>query len=642
MKNEAVFGDDLIAENRALRERLEEAEETLRAIRSGEVDALLVATSEGDRIFTLQGAEHPYRVLVETMNEGAVTAAVDGTILYCNSRFTAMVKADPEMLVGSPLTRYVAPDDRTCIEALMASPDRGQGRGEAYLACGDGTALPVLFSFSHASVEGMPGICAIVTDLTRQKETEQIMASERLARSIIMHAPEAIVVCDREGIIIRASLKAHDLAGSNPLMQPVETVFPFLGESAGMAAHDGEGGRTRQEVVFRRNDGRDYDLLYSTSRIEDKAGMNIGSVITLVDVTTSKRVEKKLRSSEERLNLAINAAQLYLWEYFFHEDRGMYSDFMEDRLGYSRREEETTMASFMSLMHPDDRDAVMKQFTDHVAGERPFINANYRLRAANGTWWWVNTRGNVVEWDDADKPVRMMGIHLDINELHLQRIALQNASKKLNLLASVTRHDILNQVSAQKAFLTLLEEHIPAEAEAQALFQHLLATAETIRRQITFTGDYQHMGERDPEWQDIEYVLKRAAESVHLENTMLVVDEGMPEILADPMLEKALFNVLENSVRHGGEISQISVHWRDNGGCGILAVEDDGIGIPASKKDLIFERNVGKNTGLGLFLTREILEITGMKIFERGEEGRGARFEIAVPMEKWRIPQRMN
>ncbi len=643
MRNEAVSADDLVAENRALRARLEEAEETLRAIRGGEVDALLVATSEGDRIFTLQGAEHPYRVLVETMNEGAVTAAMDGTILYCNSRFAAMVKAPPETIIGSALPRYVAPEDRRTIEALMAHPDQTSRRGEVRLASCDGTSMPALFSFSPAAVEGLPGMCVIATDLSEQKRTEAIMASEKLARSILEQASEAIIVCDREGRVIRASLRAHELAGCNPLMQPVETVFPFIAGEVGYPTFPAEGdewGILRREVLFRRNDGRNFDLLYSAAPIESEAGTYIGSVNTLVDVTRMKRVEQELRSSEERLNLTINAARLYLWEYFIPKDRGVHSTLLEDLLGYGNREEETTMASFINLMHPDDRDRVMNLFSDHMSGKSPFIDTNYRILTADGTWRWINTRGNVVEWDEAGNAVRILGIHQDINEVQLQRIALKNASKKLNLLASITRHDILNQVSAQKAFLALLEDHIQQDAEAQGMYQHLLATSDTIRRQITFTGDYQHMGERDPEWQDIEYVLKRAAENVCLGRTMLAVDRGMPEILADPMLEKVFFNLLENAVRHGGDISRIAVHWSANGGRGILIIEDDGTGIPESEKELIFERNIGKNTGLGLFLTREILEITGISIRECGEEGRGARFEIEVPAETWRAARR--
>jgi len=653
MRDEAISACNLAAENRALRERLEEVEETLRAIRRGEVDALLVATTEGDRIFTLQGAEHPYRVLVETMNEGAVTAAEDGTILYCNSRFAAMVNAAPETVVGTSLLQYVAPEDRKTIDALMACPDQSQRRGEVRLASCDGTAMPALLSFSPAAVEGLPGICVIATDLSEQKRTEKIMASEKLAHSILDHASAAIVVCDREGRVIRASLMAHDLAGCNPLMQPVDMVFPFLAGSVDRMPPDWTGPAStivsayegiiqKKEVAFTHHDGRKFDLLYSTNRIEDEAGSSIGSLITLVDVTRMKRVEQELRSSEHRLNLAITAAHLYLWEYILPEERGVCRNLLPDMLGYGTGETETTLASFTALIHPDDRARLVEVYHEHISGNSPFIDATYRMLAEDGSWKWINTRGNAVEWDEAGNATRLMGIHQDINEVQLQRVALKNASKKLNLLSSITRHDILNQVSAQKAFLALLEEHIPADAEAQSMYQHLIATADTIRRQITFTGDYQHMGERDPEWQGIEYVLKRAAESVCLDRTILTVDKEMPEILADPMLEKVFFNLLENAVRHGGEVSRIVVHWSTDVGRGILVVEDDGTGIPGSEKHRIFERNVGKNTGLGLFLTREILEITGMTISETGEEGIGARFEIEVPAGKWRAAIKEN
>ncbi|MDG6256923.1 MAG: PAS domain S-box protein [Methanomicrobiaceae archaeon] len=653
MRNEAISADDLAAENRALRERLEEAEETLRAIRRGEVDALLVATSEGDRIFTLQGAEHPYRVLVETMNEGAVTTAADGTILYCNSRFVAMVHAAPETIVGTSLLQYVAPEDRESIKVLMACPDQSQRRGEVRLASCDGTSMPALLSFSSAAVEGLPGICVIATDLSEQKRTEAIMASEKLARSILEQASEAIVICNREGRVIRASLMAHDLAGCNPLMRQVETLFPFLAEGAGEAAHGSEkpepaspqGGKegiVRREAVFWRNDGRKFDLLYSITPIDDEEGRAFGTRVTLVDVSRLKRIEQELRTSEQRLNLAINAAHLFLWEYMLPPDRGIRSGFMQSILGYAGGGQTSTLASYTERIHPDDRDRVLNIFDEHVSGNRSFIDANYRILAVDGTWRWINTRGNAVDRDETGKAVRILGVHQDINEVQLQRIALKNASKKLNLLSSITRHDIVNQVSAQKAFLALLEEYIPQDAEAQSMYQHLLATADTIRRQIAFTGDYQHMGERDPEWQDIEYVLKRAAESVFLDRTILTVDTEMPEILADPMLEKVFFNLLENAVRHGGEVSRIAVHWSTDVGRGILVVEDDGTGIPEREKDQIFERNIGKNTGLGLFLTREILGITNISIRECGEEGNGARFEIEVPADKWRAPRRMD
>ena len=101
----------LLDELQELTSRMMEAEETLRAIRGGEVDGLVVSTAEGDRVFTLSGADHPYRVMVETMNEGAVTLASDGTILYCNQRFADIVKVSLEKVIGSSIYQYISSTD---------------------------------------------------------------------------------------------------------------------------------------------------------------------------------------------------------------------------------------------------------------------------------------------------------------------------------------------------------------------------------------------------------------------------------------------------------------------------------------------------------------------------------------------------
>jgi signal transduction histidine kinase len=106
--------------------------------------------------------------------------------------------------------------------------------------------------------------------------------------------------------------------------------------------------------------------------------------------------------------------------------------------------------------------------------------------------------------------------------------------------------------------------------------------------------------------------------------------EGI-SVFADPMMEKVLFNLLDNSVRHGGRVTGISVTSRESGGDLILIWEDNGIGIPDEHKERIFERKFGKNTGLGMFLIREILSLTGITIRETGVPGKGARFEILVP-----------
>ncbi len=215
--------------------------------------------------------------------------------------------------------------------------------------------------------------------------------------------------------------------------------------------------------------------------------------------------------------------------------------------------------------------------------------------------------------------------------------ALKSANHALNLLSSITRHDILNQVTAMKAYLILLEEETLENPGSSELCRRMKEITDTVRRQITFTGDYQQMGEKNPEWHHVEGTIKRAAQSALVHGIDLDVATGPLEILADPMLEKAFFNLLENAVSHGRHVSGIRVAFHDENGHGFLILEDDGAGVPSDMKQHIFEKGVGANTGYGLFLVREILEITGMTIRERGEEGKGALFEIHIPGGKWRV-----
>ena len=102
------------------------------------------------------------------------------------------------------------------------------------------------------------------------------------------------------------------------------------------------------------------------------------------------------------------------------------------------------------------------------------------------------------------------------------------------------------------------------------------------------------------------------------------------------MLEKVFFNLLDNAVRHGERVTQIRVSSRPSGEDLVIVWEDNGVGIPADHKERIFERGFGKHTGLGMFLVKEILSLTGIKVTETGEPGKGARFEILVPEGKFR------
>ena len=163
---------DYLKELAELRVRLEEAEETLRAIRSGEVDALVV----GNRVFTLKSAETPYRVLVEAMNEVAVTLTPDGTVCYSNGRLSELLRLPHESVIGSTLRRFVAHADLPSFDALFAEAQSCSSRGEVLLERKDAPPVPVELSFSRMTLDaGTPGLCAIITNLTERKLAEGAM-----------------------------------------------------------------------------------------------------------------------------------------------------------------------------------------------------------------------------------------------------------------------------------------------------------------------------------------------------------------------------------------------------------------------------------------------------------------------------------
>jgi PAS domain S-box-containing protein len=218
----------------------------------------------------------------------------------------------------------------------------------------------------------------------------------------------------------------------------------------------------------------------------------------------------------------------------------------------------------------------------------------------------------------------------EIQERKRFEAAIQLANRKLNTLSSITRHDILNQITAIVMYLSLAEETV-TDPEVAGHLKKIEQVTDLIQKQIRFTRDYQNIGENAPQWQDVAQTIDHAVAGLDLKGIRIEKDLGAIEIFADFLLEKVFYNLAENSVRHGEKVTVIRFSYRKDGDELILLCEDDGIGIPEVAKERIFKREYYRNTGYGLFLSGEILSITGLTIKETGVPGTGARFEIHVP-----------
>ena len=203
-----------LSEIEELRLRLEETEEVLRAIQNGEVDALVVSRPEGEQIFTLQGAEHPYRVLIETMNEGAATLDPYNTIVYCNSRLATMLQVPLEKLIGSALETYVTPEDYPLFAARLQSCTRDSAKEEITLITGAGNRIPVLFSCCAVEMSGRQGASVVLTDISARRQAENTILRLNRLYAVLSALNHAILhTNDREFIFREVCRVAVELGG---------------------------------------------------------------------------------------------------------------------------------------------------------------------------------------------------------------------------------------------------------------------------------------------------------------------------------------------------------------------------------------------------------------------------------------------
>lgn len=255
-----------------------------------------------------------------------------------------------------------------------------------------------------------------------------------------------------------------------------------------------------------------------------------------------------------------------------------------------------------------------------------------RVKHSQGTWRWMECRGILVIDRQGEKGVVVHAI--DITDHQESEIALVLANKKLNILGSATRHDVLNSLTGLFGYLELAESKTSDEMLLRYIRKARIAS-EVIKKQMEFTKLYQEIGSKRPDWIDVEKTIRMTKGELPNTDAEVSIEIDDLKIYADPMVEKAFYNLLENSLRHGERVRKVAVSNEPVEKNMKLIFEDDGKGINNEEKEMIFKRGYGKNTGYGLYMAREVLGITGLTIIENGVPGKGARFEIMIPAGKF-------
>lgn len=357
-------------------------------------------------------------------------------------------------------------------------------------------------------------------------------------------------------------------------------------------------------------------------------------LITVIDITERKRAEEALKKSEERFHNVIDAADEFVFEIDTNGIFTFVSNRVRDLVGYDP-EELVGKMPFSIMVSPDDIDRVGAIFAEHVRQKRPYLRMNHTCLSKDGRTR-ILTITALPFFDSAGKIKGYQGVVEDITDRKNADEALQQANKKLNLLSSITRHDILNGVSVLEGYIDLAGDEVQSPG-MQEYIGYLDKAAKTIRHQIEFTREYQEIGVKEARWQNVGETVKKAGSVFKMENVTLTITCVNIEIFADPLLQKVFHNLFDNAFRYAAPFTTITVSCTETEDGLYVVFADDGVGITEDVRKHLFERGFGKNTGLGLFLSREILAITGITIAENGEAGKGARFVMTVPKSKFRF-----
>jgi PAS domain S-box-containing protein len=275
---------------------------------------------------------------------------------------------------------------------------------------------------------------------------------------------------------------------------------------------------------------------------------------------------------------------------------------------------------------PDSKSAVGNDLENVTRGTDAYL-AVYRCLTARGKEIWIDSIGKRIMYEG--EPADLVSIR-NITQLKQATERLEVLNNKLKLVSSVMRHDIRNKITAVSGY-TELAKSATRDPEILTYLQKQEPLLEEILEELAFIHDYEKLGAVAPSWNDLDIIIQLFQPLLHKNGIVLENSVKGLRIYADPLLERVFANLIDNSFRHAGKITTVRIAIELLDSHLILIYEDDGKGIPADQKKRIFEKGVGTNTGLGLFLIKEILAITGITITENGKPGKGVRFELLVP-----------
>jgi len=529
-----------------------------------------------------------------------------------------------------------------------------------------------------------------IREKERDKAEEGLRESEERFRAISETAQDWIFMKDRNFryTLVNPSMERFlGLSGSELIGRTDEELF---GEEAGRHIREVDSqilaGKIVEEEHIKPVGGVSTTFHVIKVPMRDSSGEIIGLCGIARNISEQKQMQDALKNKEERLEMALKGADLGTWDWYIKSGEVQFNERWTEMLGYTLDEIEPHLRSWEKLVHPDDMSYVEELLKAHLEGKTPFYETECRMKTKSGEWKWILDKGRVSERDKDGKPIRAVGIHVDITESKRATDALKQANKQIKEANRRLEHavDHSNQLAisahdanrAKSEFLANMSHEIRTPMNGVIGMTGLLLETELTAEQREYAEIVRNSGDAllgvinqildfskieagKLDLEILDFDLRTTLEdttdtlAVTANNKGLelacVIDHDLPALVrGDPgRLRQILVNLSGNAIKftkQGQVVIRASVQEEDNTHVTVrFSVADTGIGIPADRMNVLFEafsqvdasttRNYG-GTGLGLTISKQLAGMMGGRIGVESKEGKGTTFWFTAVFEK--------
>ena len=581
----------------------------------------------------LEESEAKFRNLANSTSV-AILIYQDDRWIYANPAAERMCGYSAEEICAMQFWEIVAPEYQEMVKERGKLRESGKDTSNIYgfkILTKTGEEVWVHLMGSTTEYQGRPAGLISVIDVTERKRMEEALRKqEENYRTLLNSLSSPILMIDGDDRFAnihynkgKLYVLPQDFIGRH--CRDVLPQYIFEKHSAATAMLRTTGEPQTYEYPFRIGDEKKW---FEASLNLREDGTTIIAVIR--DITGRKQVENAFRENEVRYRTLVENIPIGLIQ---ADATGKITYVNQQVLGILGSPSREALEQINLLHYPLLRESGISDDIKTAIREKQPFEGEHKVMST-----WGNNpclRYRIAPLFNDGEVTGVLGIVEDVTIRRREEDALRLANHKLSLLSRITRHDILNDVLTAKGYLELNEADYPG-----SVTPHLTLVEEAvtrIEREVEFTQEYQELGNLPPVWQVVREVIEEGCQQMNVPKDICVdIDVSPIKIYADQLLTLAISNIFRNALVHAKGLTKIAVTTHETpGGELCITIEDDGTGVPKEKKKAILQPTYNRRHGHGLFLVRDILELTGITIRETGIPGKGARFELLVPDGRW-------